>query len=296
MAEKKVLKGVLSEGFGFSPKQVFKDERLSIESKAIYGFIASYAGSGATAYPSVSYICSKLKIGEKRFYKYRKELVEYGYLKVSKRFNNNRNKSNMYEIVLGNILLSDVKKNEEENIPTQTDNNDFDNGHFDSGQSDHSHFEHSQNRGTNSNSLNSNSINNNSNKKEKRKQTSVNKFTDDSIELQSAQLLLKMIKNINPKYKQPNLQKWADVIRLMIERDERDPEDIRKVIIFAQTNNFWKTNILSTQKLRDKFDTLMTQMLTAEKQTQGGQYNANNQRNKPQQTKQSNFQPSTPDW
>ncbi|EUJ41951.1 phage protein [Brochothrix campestris FSL F6-1037] len=81
----------------------------------------------------------------------------------------------------------------------------------------------------------------------------------------------------------------------MIERDGRNLEDIRKVIIFAQTNKFWQVNILSTQKLRDKFDILMTQMLTAKRQT-GGQYNANNQRNKPQQAKQSNFQPGTPDW
>lgn len=130
----------------------------------------------------------------------------------------------------------------------------------------------------------------------KNNNTSANKFTDESIELQSAQLLFKMITNTNPKYKKPDLQKWADVIRLMIERDKRETEDIRKVIVFAQTNNFWQSNILSTQKLREKFDMLMTQMLAAEKQTQGGQYNANNQRNKPQQTKQSNFQPSTPDW
>ncbi|EUJ41950.1 helix-turn-helix domain-containing protein [Brochothrix campestris] len=203
MAEKKELNGVLSEGFGFAPKQVFKDDRLSIEAKAIYGFIASYAGAGATAYPSVSYICAKLKIGEKRFYKYRKELVACGYLKVSKRFNNNRNKSNMYEIVLGNILLADVEKKEEDNSQNQTDSNDIDNGQFDSGQSDPGHFEHSQNRGTNSNSINSNSINNNSNKKEKRKKKSVNKFTNDSSELQSAELLLTMIRKINPKYKKP---------------------------------------------------------------------------------------------
>jgi len=46
----------------------------------------------------------------------------------------------------------------------------------------------------------------------------------------------------------------------MIERDERTPEEIRQVIEFAQSDPFWCSNILSTQKLRKQFDTLYLQM------------------------------------
>lgn len=51
--------------------------------------------------------------------------------------------------------------------------------------------------------------------------------------------------------------KWIDSIRLMIESDKQTLENIRLVFQFLQTNDFWKKNILSTTKLREKFNTLL---------------------------------------
>ena len=43
----------------------------------------------------------------------------------------------------------------------------------------------------------------------------------------------------------------------MIKKDKRNPDDIRKVIDFAQEDDFWQANILSTEKLRKQFDQLL---------------------------------------
>jgi len=53
---------------------------------------------------------------------------------------------------------------------------------------------------------------------------------------------------------------WIDDIRLLIETDEKTEEQCRLVWKFLSTNNFWKSNILSTKKLREKFDTLLIQL------------------------------------
>jgi len=46
----------------------------------------------------------------------------------------------------------------------------------------------------------------------------------------------------------------------MIRLDKRNPDEIGKVILYSQNSNFWKSNILSTASLREKYDTLYLQM------------------------------------
>jgi len=53
--------------------------------------------------------------------------------------------------------------------------------------------------------------------------------------------------------------KWYDACRLMIEIDKREPESIRKAIDWCQRNEFWRSNIRSMPKLREKYDTLRLQ-------------------------------------
>lgn len=125
-------KSVLSKGYGIVPKLIMLDKRLSIESKAIYSYMCSFAGNGSSAFPSVKRIIADLGIGEKRFYKYRKLLVEYGYMEIIEKRVGNRRGNNTY--VLKQMVNS----------------------------------EHGQNVGDNNNSiLNNNIINNNNIQKEK---------------------------------------------------------------------------------------------------------------------------------
>lgn len=51
-------------------------------------------------------------------------------------------------------------------------------------------------------------------------------------------------------------QSWRTAARLLIDKDGYTPEQIMYVARFATTDEFWKSNILSIPKLRDKFESL----------------------------------------
>lgn len=83
------------------------------------------------------------------------------------------------------------------------------------------------------------------------------KFSSDSVEYKLAMRLFNKILENNPDHKaltEAQKQKWADNIRLMIERDNRSPQQICNMIDWSQANEFWQQNILSTAKLRKQYD------------------------------------------
>jgi len=73
---------IYSKGYGMVAKQAMQDPVLSIEAKAIYAYICSYAGSGETAFPSVKKMCYDLHISKDRYYNHVKLLIDQGYIKV----------------------------------------------------------------------------------------------------------------------------------------------------------------------------------------------------------------------
>lgn len=85
-------------------------------------------------------------------------------------------------------------------------------------------------------------------------------FLSDSVEVRLSELLFEKILSVNPTHKKLNTQKWAREIDRMIRIDHRSPEDIRRVIEWCQSDPFWQSNILSTAKLREKFDQLTVKM------------------------------------
>jgi hypothetical protein len=85
-------------------------------------------------------------------------------------------------------------------------------------------------------------------------------FSSDSDEIRLAELLLNLILERNPEHKRPNIQTWARPIDLMIRVDKRSPAYISEVIHWCQCDSFWQSNILSTAKLREKFDQLASKM------------------------------------
>lgn len=50
--------------------------------------------------------------------------------------------------------------------------------------------------------------------------------------------------------------RWRDAARLMIDADGRTEDQIRRAIDWCQADTFWRTNILSMIKLREKYDQL----------------------------------------
>lgn len=74
------IEGINAKGFGTIAKLVMIDQRLTIESKAIYSYFCSYADTGLSAFPSGSKIIYDLKISKTRYYKHFDLLVELGYI------------------------------------------------------------------------------------------------------------------------------------------------------------------------------------------------------------------------
>lgn len=91
-------------------------------------------------------------------------------------------------------------------------------------------------------------------------------FAINSPEHTAAHYLFSLIKKRNPNHKEPNLQSWAKGIDLMLRIDKRDFDEIHRVIEWCQNDNFWHKNILSTAKLREKYDQLVLNMNSTPKQ------------------------------
>jgi uncharacterized protein YdaU (DUF1376 family) len=70
-----------------------------------------------------------------------------------------------------------------------------------------------------------------------------------------------------PNMVPPNLETWANHVRLMREKDKRDYEGMTRLWLWARNDNFWQANILSMKKFREKFDTLCAQ---AKRKSSGG--------------------------
>lgn len=76
------------------------------------------------------------------------------------------------------------------------------------------------------------------------------------------------IATTDPEAKLPSrTKKNRDAARLLLDRDERTPEQVRAAIDFATTDEFWRTNIRSMSKLREQYDQLR---LKAQRQSRPG--------------------------
>lgn len=84
----------------------------------------------------------------------------------------------------------------------------------------------------------------------------------DEIDLQLTQLLITLMQENDPKSSiirdltEKRQLAWINSCRLLRERDERTPEQIKQVIEFSQGDDFWKGNILSMPTLRRQFNQL----------------------------------------
>ena len=168
---------VQSKGYGIIPKLVMQDNRLTIESKAIYAYLSSYCGGGLNqAFPTVKTIISHLNISEKRFQGHVKTLKDLGYITVEKKRDNKG-------VFLHNIYIINqfIKNNEPSGQNLPVDNLGVDNPLVD--------YLSVDNLGINNNSTNNNKYNNNNYNKNihihiknaKDKLTVMTKLYEDSL-------------------------------------------------------------------------------------------------------------------
>jgi hypothetical protein len=60
--------------------------------------------------------------------------------------------------------------------------------------------------------------------------------------------------------KRPTITKaWRNAARLMLDKDGRTEQQVHAAIDWCQDSEFWRSNVLSIPKLRDKYDTLRLQ-------------------------------------
>lgn len=106
---------------------------------------------------------------------------------------------------------------------------------------------------SNDQQLTTNNNVNNVNKKERHKQV----YDETSIYFQLAVFFYETIKINDPDFKKPNLQKWSNDIRLMMEIDKRTEDQIRYLIKWVQQDDFEMVNVLCPSKLRKRYDQLV---------------------------------------
>ncbi|STY45498.1 Uncharacterised protein [Listeria grayi] len=84
-----------------------------------------------------------------------------------------------------------------------------------------------------------------------------NKFDDTHLSL--ANLLNSLIHQNNEEAKQPDIESWANDLRIMIEQDKRDSEKVKNAIIWSQKDDFWSGVVLSPKSLRKNYDKMAAQ-------------------------------------
>ena len=106
------------------------------------------------------------------------------------------------------------------------------------------------------------------------------RFTDSDMGL--AEHLAGLMDRNNPdrKKRTGEVERWADDIRLIRERDGRTADQIRQIIDFTQNDPFWMLNILSGANLRKHYDRLNLQMKGGHHERGTGTGNGANRRDR----------------
>ncbi len=91
----------------------------------------------------------------------------------------------------------------------------------------------------------------------------LDKYPIGDFEYQCVDMLIKSCIDVFPNSKVPRTEaekrKWAVEVERMKRLDGRSESDIIEALAYATTDGFWKSNIRSTKKFREKFETLIVQ-------------------------------------
>ena len=192
----------------------------------LYGFIRFYTSFGnGKFYFSNEQLSGLFKVSERQISSSLTVLTEKKLLKTSFKIKSGGGKIRFCSVVVEENFQSDVRveenfQSERKKTSTLTRRKPLDY--------------------INNNKINNNKINN-------------NKYVGTSDEVRLALYLFHKIKEQNPYVKEPDIQKWANHIGLMIRVDTIPKERIEKMIDWAKQDPFWSKNILSTESLRKHF-------------------------------------------
>ncbi|AQW28516.1 TPA: helix-turn-helix domain-containing protein [Clostridium perfringens] len=256
------VNGIMSQGYGFSPKAVMRDTRLTIEAKAIYSYMSSFAGSGLTAFPTIELQLHELGISKSRYYKHRKLLEDLGYITIKQ----TRVKGTNGKVVNGKNIYTieqfPVEKEEVEVPQNKESHKTIENTTFSEvTQNETPQNSTAQNVESNSNNLNSNNLNsNNISSSSKEDEEEVKKLLE-ICQLQEFKLSKKDIKALLVVY---SFDKIAKAIITAGSTDStiknykgylvsvlNDMEKVKKVDININNKDSKKSNANFTQREQD---------------------------------------------
>ena len=98
-------------GFGIIQKSVMQDKELYTKAKALYAYLACFAGNGGTILLAKSKICYDLGISRNTLRKYVRSLIKCGYLEVEQ----TKDEADVYRILHFINCKSENKNNLEGN-------------------------------------------------------------------------------------------------------------------------------------------------------------------------------------
>lgn len=113
-----ILPEFIKVGYGCISRKVMRCKKLSIEAKAIYSYLISFAGDKYECYPKLDMILSELDLGKNRFYKNLKQLIDFGLIKTKKTKVGNKWDKTLY--IIENVLLPQFEEVQFEDIQNET--------------------------------------------------------------------------------------------------------------------------------------------------------------------------------
>lgn len=221
--------------FAIIPANVRYDKKLTANAKLLYGEITALANEKGYCWAGDRYFAELYGVSKTTIQSWIKALTDNGYITKELIY-----REGTKEIL--NRYIRIVAYPTQENLGTPTQENLRDNN---------------------------TSFNNTFNKTNKEEvETSSRKYSDEHFRLAS-KLQNNLIDDFPKEMKKADLDKWADVIRLMEEKDQHTIEQIDYVLSWLPSNSFWFGNIRSAKKLRDKFETLKFEIKTEKSKKQG---------------------------
>lgn len=221
--------------FAIIPANVRYDKKLTANAKLLYGEITALANEKGYCWAGDRYFAELYGVSKTTIQSWIKALTDNGYITKELIY-----REGTKEIL--NRYIRIVAYPTQENLGTPTQENLRDNN---------------------------TSFNNTFNKTNKEEvETSSRKYSDEHFRLAS-KLQNNLIDDFPKEMKKADLDKWADVIRLMEEKDQHTIEQIDYVLSWLPSNSFWFGNIRSAKKLRDKFETLKFEIKSEKSKKQG---------------------------
>lgn len=224
---------MIGEGYAAIPSWILRDESISAQAVLVYASLASRAGF-ESIHPGQKIIAAEARCSERRVRDAIKELEDRGLVeRVERRFRSGQRASDGY------VLHSGVRPSSLAELPAGA-----------AGSSDQPADTDSANRQIPANipliEITTKEI---ANVEPGRPDVeALLDLLDEEIRRNDARKI--------PKRNKAN----ANAIRLLLDRDGYTEAEVASVIRWAQSDQFWHTNILSASKLREKFATLDSQM------------------------------------